>query len=74
VDRVNLIHAVAAGALLAAVITLSTVAVVGLVNATTDLADRLQLVGILDPLRGGEAVAPAHSHNDRTIRSTMKRT
>jgi hypothetical protein len=70
---VNLIHALAAGALVAVVITLTTFAVVGLVNATTDLADRLQLAGILDPQRGGEAVAPAHSH-DGTIRSTMKRT
>jgi hypothetical protein len=37
VDRVNLIHAVAAGALVALVITLTTFVVVGLVNATTDL-------------------------------------
>ena len=72
-DRVNLIHAVAAGASVALVITLTTFVVVGLVNATTDLADRLQLVGILDPLRGGDAVAPAHGHNDRAIRSPLKR-
>jgi len=40
---VDLIHAVAAGALVAVVIALTTFAVVGLVNATTDLADRLQM-------------------------------
>jgi len=71
---VSLIHAVAAGVLLALVIALAMFAVVGLADATTALAERLQFVRTLEPRRCREAVAPAHSHNDRKVRPTMKRT
>jgi hypothetical protein len=59
VGEVNLVH---------------TVAVVGLVDATAALAERLQLVATPDPQRSGDAVAPGDSHHDSEVGSTMKRT
>jgi hypothetical protein len=74
VGEVNLIHTAAAIVLVAVVITLAAFALVNLVNATTALGDRLQLIGTAHSQARGEAVAPGHSHNDRKDRSTMKRT
>jgi len=69
---VTLTRRIAAGLLLAAVIALATFAVVNLVNGTAALAQRLQLVSTLHHQRQGAAVAP--THNDRKVRSIMKRT